>query len=108
MLAEEPTIARLGGERFGPLVARHCDACLVAPATVLDDDPGDPDLAAYARIDRLLASLGPEDCLLTLGGLPAEGRGPRPPAGRFPLAMLVDGWLQLANEPALAPNRRAA
>jgi UDP-N-acetylmuramoyl-L-alanyl-D-glutamate--2,6-diaminopimelate ligase len=108
VLAEEPTIARLGGGRFGPLVARHCDACLVAPATVLDDDAGDPDLAAYARIDRLLASLGPEDCLLTLGGLPVGGRGPRPPAGRFPLAMLVDGWLQLANEPALTPNRRAA
>ena len=108
VIAEEPTVARIGGGRFGPLVARHCDACIVAPAGVLDDDPGDEELAAYARIDRLLESLGPDDCLLALGGLPARGRGPRPPAGRFPLAMLVEGWLQLAHEPCGLPDRRAA
>jgi UDP-N-acetylmuramyl tripeptide synthase len=107
VIAEEPTVARIGGGRFGPLVARHCDACVVAPASVLDDDAGNEELAAYARIDRLLESLGPDDCLLALGGLPG-GRGPRPPAGRFPLAMLVDGWLQLANEPTAAAYRRAA
>ncbi|MFM1904289.1 MAG: hypothetical protein RLZZ440_2189 [Planctomycetota bacterium] len=107
LIAEEPAITRLGG-CFGPLVARHCDACLVTPATVLDDDAGNAELSAYARIDRLLESLGPDDCLLALGGMPGGGRGPRPPAGRFPLAMLVDGWLQLANEPVASLGRRAA
>ncbi len=108
VIAEETTVARLGGGRFGPLVARHCDACVVAPVGVLDDDAGHEELEAYARIDRLLESLGPDDCLLALGGLPARSRGPLPPAGRFPLAMLVDGWLQLATASPLAATRRAA
>ncbi len=108
VIAEESTVSRLGGGRFGPLVARHCDACVVAPTAVLDDDIGDEELAAYARIDRLLESLGPDDCLLALGGLPIGGRSPRPPAGRFPLAMLIDGWLQLAHEPVAPPLPRAA
>jgi UDP-N-acetylmuramoyl-L-alanyl-D-glutamate--2,6-diaminopimelate ligase len=108
MIAEEATVAGLGGSRFGPIVARHCDACIVAPGSVLDDDAGDEELAAYARIDRLLESLGPDDCLLALGGLPASGRHPRPPAGRFPLAMLVEAWLQLASEPLAPAIRRAA
>ena len=108
LIAEEATVSRLGGGQFGPLVARHCDACIVAPASLLDDDIGAEELAAYARIDRLLESLGPDDCLLALGGLPVRGRSPRPPAGRFPLAILVDGWLQLANEPAASPIHRAA
>lgn len=108
IIAEEATVARLGGGRFGPLVARHCDACVVAPAGVLADDAGHEELEAYARIDRLLESLGPDDCLLALGGLPAGGRGPQPPAGRFPLAMLVDGWLQLATASPVASPRWAA
>ena len=108
VIAEESTVSRLGGGRFGPLVARHCDACIVAPAAVLDDDIGDEELAAYARIDRLLDSLGPDDCLLALGGLPLGGRSPRPAAGLFPLAMLIDGWLQLANQPVAPPLPRAA
>jgi UDP-N-acetylmuramoyl-L-alanyl-D-glutamate--2,6-diaminopimelate ligase len=108
VIAEESTVSRLGGGRFGPLVARHCDACVVAPTAVLDDDIGDEELAAYARIDRLLESLGPDDCLLALGGLPIGGRSPQPPAGRFPLAMLIDGWLQLAHEPVAPPLPRAA
>lgn len=108
VIAEEATVARLGGGQFGPLVARHCDACVVAPAGVLADDAGHEELEAYARIDRLLESLGPDDCLLALGGLPGGGRGPRPPAGRFPLAMLVDAWLQLTTASPAAATRRAA
>ncbi len=107
VIAEETTVSRIGGGRFGPLVARHCDACVVAPASVLDDDAGHEELEAYARIDRLLESLGPDDCLLALGGLPAGRRGPRPPAGRFPLAMLVDGWLQLVAASPVAARRAA-
>lgn len=108
VIAEEPIVTRLGGGSFGPLMARHSDACIVAPTTVLADDAGDEELAAYARIDRLLESLGRDDCLLALGGLPGRGTGPQPPAGRFPLAMLLEGWLQLAAEPVAPPGRRAA
>jgi UDP-N-acetylmuramoyl-L-alanyl-D-glutamate--2,6-diaminopimelate ligase len=106
VLAEEPLVARLGGGHFGPLVARHCDACVVAPPSVLAEDPADADVAAYARIDRLLGSLGAGDCGLVLGG---KGGRSTPPGrrGRFPLAMLVDAWLQLA-EPVSIDRRRAA
>ncbi len=107
VIAEEPLVERIGGGRFGPLVARHCDGCIVAPATVLADDPADADVAAYARIDRLLESLGPDDCGLVLGGVGRSGTRPPAPAGRFPLAMLVRAWLQIAQAPAPA-DRRAA
>ena len=79
------------------------------PGTVASDDPTNDDVAAYARIDRLLASLGGGDCVVVLG---AGLRGQRPdgPDGGEPaLATLVDGWLQLAH-PAEPPflRRRAA
>jgi UDP-N-acetylmuramoyl-L-alanyl-D-glutamate--2,6-diaminopimelate ligase len=109
VIAEESLARRLGSDEFGPLVARHCDRCVLAPATVLADDAADADLAAYARIDRLLESLGRDDCLLVLG---AGRRSPEPPegepAGRFPLAMLVDGWLQIAAGGEVHAPRRAA
>jgi len=108
VIAEESLARRLGGDEFGPLVARHCDRCVLAPATVLADDADDADLAAYARIDRLLESLGRGDCLLVLG----DGRSPEPPggepAGRFPLATLVDGWLRIAAGVEARSNRQAA
>ena len=99
VIAEEPLVNRIGQETFQAVVARHSDACVVAPRTVLADDPAAADIAAYARIDRLLDSLGPDDCGLVLGGV---GR-----PGRFPLAMLVDAWLQISQAPA-EPGRRAA
>lgn len=107
VIAEEPLVKRIGGGRFGPLVARHCDGCIIAPVTVLADDPADADVAAYARIDRLLDSLGPDDCGLVLGGVGRAGLRPPSPAGRFPLAMLVDAWLRISQAPAPA-GRRAA
>jgi UDP-N-acetylmuramoyl-L-alanyl-D-glutamate--2,6-diaminopimelate ligase len=103
VLAEEPLVARLGGGHFGPLVARHCDGCVIAPTSVLAEDPAAADVAAYARIDRLLGSLGAGDCGLVLGG----GGRTTPPGRRCPLAMLVDAWLQLA-EPAPTGQRHAA
>lgn len=107
VIAEEPLVKRIGGGRFGPLVARHCDGCVVAPVTVLADDPADADVAAYARIDRLLDSLGPDDCGLILGGVSRSRTRPTTPGGRFSLAMLVDAWLQISQAPAPA-GRRAA
>ncbi len=109
VIVEESLAHRLGSDEFGPLVARHCDRCVLAPATVLAEDAADTDLAAYARIDRLLESLGRDDCLLVLG----DGRrSPEPPdntpAGRFPLATLVDGWLQIAAGAEAAATRHAA
>jgi hypothetical protein len=107
VIAEEPLVERIGGRCFGPLVARHCDASIVVPTTVLADDPGDADIAAYARIDRTLESLGPDDCGLVLGGVGRPTTRPPAPVGRFPLAMLVDAWLQISQAPA-APGRQAA
>jgi UDP-N-acetylmuramoyl-L-alanyl-D-glutamate--2,6-diaminopimelate ligase len=109
VIVEESLAGRLGGDEFGPLVARHCDRCVLAPATVLAADAADADLTAYARIDRLLESLGRDDCLLVLG---AGRRSPEhpdgEPAGRFPLATLVDGWLQIAAGAEAAATRHAA
>lgn len=107
VIAEETVVRRIGGGRFGPLVARHCDGCIVAPATVLADDPADADVASYARIDRLLDALGPEDCGLILGGVARSGTRPPAPAGRFPLAMLVDAWLQISQAPTPLGQRAA-
>ncbi|NCY03410.1 MAG: hypothetical protein EBX36_11015, partial [Planctomycetia bacterium] len=65
---------------------------------------------AYARIDRLLSSLGGQDCLLVLGDALRQGGGPPEPDGDpLPLAAVVDGWLQLAHGPrSLAPGRPEA
>lgn len=106
-IAEEPLVKRIGERRFGPLVARHCDGCIVAPVTVLADDPAEADVAAYARIDRLLDTLGPDDCGLILGGVGRSGTRPPAPAGRFALAQLVDAWLQISQAPSPV-GRRAA
>ncbi len=109
VLAEEPLAARLGDDEFGSLVARHCDACVLVPSAVLADTAGEREIAAYARIDRLLGSLGGNDCALVLG----DSRcGVHPPdaleMSRFPLATLVDGWLQLAHGVPASGVRGAA
>lgn len=103
--AEHAVAARLGERGFGQRVARWSDATLVVPPTIAADDPSGEDLAAYARLDRLLESLGQGDCCLVLAAPSAPPGGP--PGGA--LGMLVDGWLQLAH-PAAEPfaGRRAA
>jgi hypothetical protein len=109
VMAEESLLARLGRDEFGPLVARHCDACVVVPPAVLDDDAGISDLAAYDQIDRLLGSLRSGDALLVLGDSKAGRDGPNTPeAGRFSLATLVDGWFQVAHGLPASSGRRAA
>jgi UDP-N-acetylmuramoyl-L-alanyl-D-glutamate--2,6-diaminopimelate ligase len=104
VIAEEPFVARFGGGGFGPLIARHADASIVAPATVLADEPGEEDVAAYARIDRLLDSLRADDCCLLLGRASPRRR----PSSHFPLVSLVDAWLQLALDPSDPCRRQAA
>jgi len=119
VLAEEATVVRLSagqGRRhavlgaFSRRIARWADECLVAPATLLDDEAAAADLAAYARVDRLLSGLRPEDCLLVLGAPAMAAHGPDDPAGPPPsLAAVVDGWLQLAHVPQpYSAGRRAA
>jgi len=99
----------LGGRGFGEHVARWTDACVLVPATVTSDEPTRDDIAAYARVDRLLASVGRGDCIVVLGSPPAGGGPDGPGDGRTVVAMLVDGWLRLAH-PAERPfaSRRAA
>lgn len=82
-------------------VMRRCDEVLVVPRGLLDAEATGPDLAAYARLDRLLSALGRGDCLVVLGRPTRAGRGPVP-ATPFPLADVVDGWLQLAHPPLSA------
>jgi hypothetical protein len=109
VVAEESLLERIGSDEFGPLVARHCDACVLVPPAVLDEDAGAADVAAYDQIDRLLGSLRAGDALLVLGDSKAGGQGPRTPeAGRFSLATLVDGWFQVAHGLAESSVRRAA
>ena len=113
LLIEEPAIPRFGDpRRFVERAARWCDECVTVPADVLDAEAGTRPLAAYARLDRLLAGLGAGDCVLVVGR-PAPGGGdpddPDPGTPQVPLALLVDAWMQLAHPPA-APfqGRRAA
>ena len=57
---------------------------------------------AYARIDRLLSSLKPNDCLLVLGAVASHDVNPTdtdPEAHPLPLAAVVEGWLELAHVP---------
>jgi len=109
VIADAAVARRLGGRSFAGRLGRWCDACLIVPATVAADEPTQDDVAAYARIDRLLASQGRGDCVVVLGGHPRGHRPGGPGGGQTSLAMLVDGWLQLAHpaEPPFA-GRRAA
>jgi UDP-N-acetylmuramoyl-L-alanyl-D-glutamate--2,6-diaminopimelate ligase len=109
VIADASVARRLGGRSFAGRLGRWSDACLVVPTTVAADEPTQEDVAAYARVDRLLASLGRGDCVVVLGSRPRGHRPGDPGGGQASLAMLVDGWLQLAH-PAEAPfaGRRAA
>jgi UDP-N-acetylmuramoyl-L-alanyl-D-glutamate--2,6-diaminopimelate ligase len=104
IVASEPSARRLAPGGFVPRVRRWCDACVVAPAGMVEEHCGADDLAAYAKIDRLLGGLGPKDCLVVLDG-PAGSPGPG--RGGVPLAAVIDGWLHLAHGPH-ATGRRAA
>lgn len=103
LIAEERAAAGLGPrQRFARRAARWCDTTLVVPATVLDDDADNAAVAAYARIDKVLATAAAGDCVLVLGRVPAGGGlpgDPGDPAVAGTLAALVDGWLQLAHPP---------
>ncbi|MFM8734309.1 MAG: Mur ligase family protein [Pirellulales bacterium] len=107
VIVDERAATRLGGQRLPRSVARWCDSCLVVPASIAADDPDAADVEAYARLDRLLSSLGRGDCVVVLGHLPRWPRSPLPDPSQPALVQLVDGWLQLAH-PAEAPRRRAA
>ena len=70
---------------------------------------GDAAIAAYARVDRLLSSLGAGDCVLVLGNVAGGCPGSDDPSSeRMPLTRVVDGWLQLAHQPTPHPARRRA
>lgn len=99
VLAEEKALGGLGGgRRFAERVSRWCNDCLVVPEGVLDASAGSRQLAAYARIDRLLSGLGSRDCVLLVGAdLPSRPDPGDPGEPQIPLAMLVDAWLELAH-----------
>jgi len=85
---------------FNRRTMRWADDSLVVPDTLMDESGKASDVMAYARIDRLLSGLGPQDCLLVLGDLGGRGHNPIDPDGDpLPLAAIVDGWLQLAHVP---------
>jgi UDP-N-acetylmuramoyl-L-alanyl-D-glutamate--2,6-diaminopimelate ligase len=107
VLVDERVAAMLGGRRFVRALGRWCNETVVVPESVASDHPADADIAAYARVDRLLSSLGRQDCAVVLGAA-AEGGHPGPHGGRSSLGMLVDGWLQLAHQAAATFTRRRA
>jgi UDP-N-acetylmuramoyl-L-alanyl-D-glutamate--2,6-diaminopimelate ligase len=103
VVAAEPTASRLAGRgRLATRVERWCDACLVVPASLVDEPCDSKTLAAYARIDRLFSGLRDRDCVVVLDG-PAGGAGPGP---GVPLSAVIDGWLHLAQEPVAPGGRR--
>ena len=95
---------------FNRRTMRWADDCLVVSGTLMDGVGKAADVMAYARIDRLLCSLGEQDCLLVLGDVGSRSQNPIDPDGDpLPLAAVVDGWLQLAHVPQpFASERRAA
>lgn len=110
VVAEEQIADTIGPRRFRTRLDRCVDEFLITPAGILDTDAGDTDILAYARLDRLLAALGPEDCLLVLGRPPLRRRGPGgPDDGEWTLNAVVSGWLRVAHPPRpLGSSRRAA
>ena len=95
---------------FNRRTMRWADDCLVVSGGLMDEFGKAADVMAYARIDRLLSSLGEQDCLLVLGDVGGRSHNPIDPDGDpLPLAAVVDGWLQLAHVPQpFASERRAA
>lgn len=111
IIAEDAVADDLGGvRRFIRRAAKWCDECVVAPDTIAVEGAGDVAIAAYARVDRLLSSLGTGDCVLVLGGVAGSRSGGDDPLSEsMPLTRVIDGWLQLAHQPTPhAAQRRAA
>lgn len=107
-VAEERWVRALGLGADAGWLDRWCDASLVVPTTMMVAGAQEDDIAAYARIDRLLNDLGADDCLIVLGGPGLPGGGPPgPDDGEFALVDVIDGWFQLAHPPGSA-GRRAA
>lgn len=111
VIADERAVEAMGRDCFEQAVFRWCDASVVAPPTMMDDEdmhPGQADLAAYAAIDRLLSRAGAADCVLVIGDPATAGPGPGRPVGAASLPRVVDGWLQLAHPPRPLVRPRAA
>lgn len=110
VLAEEQVAETIGSRGFRARMDRWVDECLLTPAGILEADAEDADIMAYARLDRLLAGLGPHDCLLVLGRPALGQRGPGgPDDGEWSLGTVVAGWLRVAHPPRpLRSDRRAA
>lgn len=110
VLAEEGALGPLGrGRRFAERASRWCEECLVVPEGVLDPAAGSRQLAAYARIDRLLSGLGKRDCVLLIGSRTVPRPDPGDPGEpQVPLAGLVDAWLELAHPADDGVRRRRA
>lgn len=97
VIVDERIATRLAGAAFAGRVTRWADECVIVPDSIAAEDPDAADVAAYARLDRLLSRVRRGDCVVVIG-MPTGGSGPEEPSGcRSPLAVLVDGWLQLAH-----------
>jgi UDP-N-acetylmuramoyl-L-alanyl-D-glutamate--2,6-diaminopimelate ligase len=108
-IADERWVKAVGTGLVRRRMARWCDECVVVPASMLAHDAAEADIAAYARVDRLLSRLGRRDCLVVLGDPRSGGGGcGGPDDGEHSVAAAVDGWLQLAHPPRQRFGRRAA
>jgi UDP-N-acetylmuramoyl-L-alanyl-D-glutamate--2,6-diaminopimelate ligase len=108
-IADERWVKAVGTGIVRRRMARWCDECVVVPASMLAHDAAEADIAAYARVDRLLSRLGRRDCLVVLGDpRPGGGGFGGPDDGEHAVAAAVDGWLQLAHPPRQRLGRRAA
>jgi UDP-N-acetylmuramoyl-L-alanyl-D-glutamate--2,6-diaminopimelate ligase len=109
VIADDRWVRAVGTGLVRRRVARWCDECVVVPASMLAHDAAEADIAAYARVDRLLSRLGRRDCLVVLGDARTGGGGfGGPDDGEHSVAAAVDGWLQLAHPPRQRFGRRAA
>lgn len=107
VVADDRWVRAVGANAVRRRITRWCDECLIVPMTMMADDAAAGDVTSYARLDRLLGTLGRRDCLLVLGA-PRVGQGGGPDDGEPGLADVVDGWLQLAHPPRERLGRRAA
>lgn len=107
VIADDRWVRAVGTRPVRRRMARWCDESVIVPASMLDHDAAEADIAAYARVDRLLTRLGRRDCLVVLGDPGTGGGCGGPDDGEHAVAAAVDGWLQLAHPPR-RHGRRAA
>jgi UDP-N-acetylmuramoyl-L-alanyl-D-glutamate--2,6-diaminopimelate ligase len=115
VLSEPRVAARIDAEGAGRRPFERCvrkwaDDCVVVPPDLVGEGDSPTAVLAYARIDRLLAGLRADDCLLVTGAVAPRRQAPTDPEGEpMALATVVDGWLQLAHQPRpWGGSRRAA